>query len=617
MGDPVTYSDIPQGFQAQSGFSDIPQGFALHPDQPKGFFGREGDDISNRYHQAVSADQQAMDGTKSIPRAALDIMGAGSGAVGDLIGNLAGTAARNSRDMMTDPGAMIGFPTERGQAFQKGAGDLVRSAGSAIMEPSPNPAFPSPGDLLRYGQKQAAAYPDQTAVAGDILNIASAVPGIKAIGTAGDAAGQLAKTAGEGIMSGAAKTVAPDIKALTKQAYALADAQGGQLAPSAVNNIIAKATEVGPKTPEVALFTGTTPTTQAIADLSLLKDKPLSLQTFEGIDKELTNRIDGQTDALGIVSPDGRNLIQIRQHLRDAADNAAEGDLVNNEGFASYKQARQLASTGFREDELARIYQKAESADVPQTVIKNGFARLRDSGMNGYTPEEQAAIRMAAKTGIVTGALKIGGSRLISGIVGAAGGAAGGGIPGSLAGATAAEALAYPLRKAAGAIQAAKGAKVSSLLLNRPVVQEAALQFSPAELAKMPTQDALKAIEGMRARVNMANNLETTLPDQLALPAPETVYKGNQPSFRTNAEAAAAEDLSNSGLTPDVLKVQQSNLINKAWENKATQETILKDGQLRQLYEDSSPQIQEMLQKNVTKMTNKDLREILNRRINQ
>lgn len=352
-------------------------------------------------------------------------------------------------------------------------------------------------DAKQIYNKAAQENPRLAAASTAFLNMAAALPVTKGVGAVGEVVEGAAKkiaTNKSGTM--AAKALLPqntaDLEKLTSHYYNLADSQGGTLNYNLINGVLEKSGKVAPQTPEGKAFTGNNSTTQAVQDLEQLRDKPLSLGAFEEIDKNLSSRIEKETDSFGKVSEDGRNLLQIRQHLRDAAENAGKDDLVNGQGFETYRTAQQLAATKFRMADIDRIYQKAESAENPQTVIKNGFAKLRDSGMRGYTDAEKSAIKSAAKTGLLTGALKVGGSRIISGMTGATAGAAGGGVPGAILGAGAAEAVAYPLRKAAGAMQAAKGAKVTDLLLNRPVV------LTAAQIGKLPPIEAIKYLKGIK-----------------------------------------------------------------------------------------------------------------------
>lgn len=294
------------------------------------------------------------------------------------------------------------------------------------------------------------------------------------------------------------------VSAMKDAAYAKADAVGGQLNPEAVNQTITKAEAVAPQTPEGKAFAGNNQTTQAVNDLQALKDKPLSLAAYQEIDKDLTNRISKETDVAGNVTPDGKNLIQIRQHLRDATQNAGQSDLVNANGFDSYNQARQLAATDFRMRDVQNIFDNAEMSQNPQTAIRSGFKALVKKGQGGFTDKEWADVNKAARTGIVAGALKFIGGKLVSGAAGMAAGGLGGGPLGVPVGLAMGEAIGYPLRKAGEALQAAPGQALMNKLGNRPVVQDALA----TNLGSMPAAQAaalMKQIMGMRNRVNNIN----------------------------------------------------------------------------------------------------------------
>ena len=457
--------------------------------------------------QPINSRQQAVNdvldrvasGEQSQLGGGLAVFGQGLGQQMDNIGSF---ISRNTPDTIKQglgyvAGQASGLGQTISEALPGGVNSAIAGGANAVS-----------GGIDNLNQNYPVTMSELSGV-GNIANtIGAAIPAIRGA----ESALNVSKSAGSKALNAAksrivveelaprAKSTA-DVGKLASEAYDLADQQGGILSPTGINKAIDRANKIAPQTQEGRAFAGSNATTKAIEDLNQFRDKPISLKAYEEIDKDLSARIEKETDITGSTSEDGRNLIQIRQSLRDAAEEAADGDLVNAKGFESYRRGQQLYATKSRLADIDRIYQKAESAENPQTVIKNGFARLRDQGMRGYTDVEKEAIKKAAKTGIVTGALKTGGSRIISGIVGAGGGAAGGGVPGAILGATAAEGMAYPLRKAAAALQTAKGNKVKELLLNRPVVQES-MAMTPQTLEQAFIAAKAKA---MRARVNAIN----------------------------------------------------------------------------------------------------------------
>lgn len=189
--------------------------------------------------------------------------------------------------------------------------------------------------------------------------------------------------------------------------------------------------------------------------------------------------------------------------LDDAVGSLNQSHLSSGtpEAVDALNQARDLYSAKSRLSTLQRIQDNASMTDNPATAIKNGYKTLaKQVNINPrrWTPEEVDAINKAARTGIVTGALKIGGNRLISGIVGGVGGAAGGGVKGALLGASAAEAAAYPLRAAATALQARRANAAMDLVANRPEVQSA-IPPSIAQIMQMSPKDAQIALQQLKA----------------------------------------------------------------------------------------------------------------------
>lgn len=85
--------------------------------------------------------------------------------------------------------------------------------------------------------------------------------------------------------------------------------------------------------------------------------------------------------------------------------------------------------------------------------------------MRGYTKTEQAFIKKAAKTGLVTDALNVFGSRLGAPIAGAAGFATMGPLGGAVS-ALASHAASSAARKGAQAIQTGKANAVADLIAN-------------------------------------------------------------------------------------------------------------------------------------------------------
>lgn len=266
-----------------------------------------------------------------------------------------------------------------------------------------------------------------------------------------------------------------DVGDLANRSYAAADSLGGALAPHAVDKFVNDVSSVAPQTSAGKAFVGSNPVTDTISDFQSLKGAPLSLKSMQEIDEDLSNRIDQQTDPIKGVNKVGYQLQQMQQKFRNTFLSAPNSDLIGGaDGINAWREGQQLWATKIRMGDVERILNKAESADVPSTAIKNGLKTYVNKPANkrGWSDDEWSMLQSGAKTGLVTGALKTLGSKLISGVAGAAGGA-GGGIPGSLFGAAVGEAVGYPMRLGATALQKKAPMAALNSLSNRSVINQA------------------------------------------------------------------------------------------------------------------------------------------------
>lgn len=284
------------------------------------------------------------------------------------------------------------------------------------------------------------------------------------------------------------------IKEAAGKYYASSEAKGGALAPQTFSKAIDEAnSRAGFQSEEGRMFSGDDIVTKTLGDLNALKGKPLTLRGANEIDDTLGDRIgaawrSGNTDQ-------AIRLTNIRDTLRESYSKAGEGDMINPSGFQDWRTGDKLWSAYRAGDDMRRIIENGEKADVPSTAIKNGFKTFVKNEKNkaGLTAEEWAAANHAAKTGVVTAALKTAGSKIISGIAGGAGGAMGGGFPGAMAGAVAGEAVGYPMRLGATALQKGRGQAVIDMIGSRPDIQKllntSPTPPAPAQLSPVPFAD--------------------------------------------------------------------------------------------------------------------------------
>lgn len=174
------------------------------------FMDRESADLAKRRDNVtqITADNRS----GKVSPLASGIMAAGqyAGAIGDIGANAVGSMARGARDLVTDPTALAGLPTEVGQAQQKEYGDIARQGKDYLLAPSTNPMAPSLGDAARFiGQKSGELqkdYPVTTGLIGAGANILSAIPAAKGIEGAIKGAGEV----GADVLNGARQAIIPN-----------------------------------------------------------------------------------------------------------------------------------------------------------------------------------------------------------------------------------------------------------------------------------------------------------------------------------------------------------------------------------------------------------------------
>lgn len=308
------------------------------------FSDRESADLSKRWQQIKAADSAMMDNQKSNPRATLDIMGAGAGAIGDTIANTIGSMARQGRDYITDPTSIVtGRVSPEAEKMQQQVGDVGRQIGNFAMQPGTSFAA-SPGDLVRYISGQAndfkKQYPETAGVAGDIGNIASAaLPLAKGAPAAVDAAGTLLSDTGQQLIKSGADQTANRL-----EAYATNQITPKLTAKQAFDRGVVGRTNQG--------FFGSTvaPTTQEKAAIDQVMQIPefkpgnTYVQNYKLVDDSL--------------SKEAENL---KSHLQDSGAIYDPKDLANQVDGVADKLSK---TTFFKNDMAAQGYAQDAAAQL-------------------------------------------------------------------------------------------------------------------------------------------------------------------------------------------------------------------------------------------------------------
>lgn len=292
-------------------------------------------------------------------------------------------------------------------------------------------------------------------------------------------------TGAKGLQKGYQKVTAPkkidlkaqDIRDLSSKSFVDAEKQGGILKPQVTDKFVDEASKSLPQTNAGKIVIGETSTTKLVDRLQSLRGKPLTLKETQEIDSALGDMMSNEVDTLtGRLNAEGNKILKIQQSLRDSVEKAGVKDVVGGKGgFESLDKARKLWATSARANDIERIINRASMTDNPATAIKSGFRALASnpSRLRGFNTSEVMAIKKAAKTGVVTGALKIAGSRL-NPLIGAA--------TGGFSGAATGYGISEISRAGANKLQMNRANKALETVINRPVVRQAAGINPPAKL---------------------------------------------------------------------------------------------------------------------------------------
>ena len=340
-----------------------------------------------------------------------------------------------------------------------------------------------------YGEL-AKQYPQAAKLIDSTANLALNIPMLKGASAVGETAGNAVSKAGQAIgdasdlKSVMGQVDADALKAMAKPLYD--NPRLGTITPDFRNKWF---NDVAPKLSapaDAAEIIGGSPVDAYLGRMQESLGKPLSFGGAEAIDKDLTQKI---TSSLrGGANADATAYGDIQQSLRNVMD-SVPGD------NAELSNARGLWSAQAKLRDLEAITERAQFQNHPSTGIQSGAKQIVKSPMKsrGYTPEELAKLKGAARKGIAVSALDTAGSRLGPLLAGIAGGVHTGGIGGAAAAGAADYVIGGIARKGAEALQAGKLAKVADAIKSRPVVQEA-IKDAVASGQLAPRFTALKAL---------------------------------------------------------------------------------------------------------------------------
>jgi hypothetical protein len=247
-------------------------------------------------------------------------------------------------------------------------------------------------------------------------------------------------------------------------------------------------------------------TMSVVADLN--KDAATGQMDLEKLDqyRQLLNQVvKSNTTKLEGMNPDAQKAQTAINALDDAVESIGAQHLSNGtqKAVESLNEGRKFYSTSARLKTVENIVENAAMTDNPQTAIKSGFRNLAKTLRNnprGWSPEEIKAVNHAARTGILTGGLKLMGNRMISSATGTIAGAIGGGPLGAGLGMIGGAAAGLPFREAATALQKVRANNVTNTIIGRTLNPPAAL--TPVSFPSLAAPVGVSLLESEGARAN-------------------------------------------------------------------------------------------------------------------
>lgn len=216
-----------------------------------------------------------------------------------------------------------------------------------------------------------------------------------------------------------------------------------------------------------------------------IKGERFDLPGIQSTDRFLASKILDETTIRGTLTDEGRKLLKVQGNLRNLVNKVKVEDIQGGKaGLEALKKANKLWSKSLKLGEIEAIIEKARFVDNPSQSIRAGFRALATNPkrLKGFSKEEVKLIKQAAKSGVVTDALKTLGGRLIP--IGAV--VAGKG-PAQVAGAQVAATSSRELAKLA---QAKKAQKVIEEISRSAVGKTRALPTRGKRIADVLTKGA-------------------------------------------------------------------------------------------------------------------------------
>lgn len=458
------------------------------PVEEDGFVSNVKRDLANRFNTAVDLVGLKDQGKISAPEAALGMVGrVGMGAVNDLAANAIGSGLSTVNDLTG------GYVGDKLSNIMGGLASVPTSTSEGTVG---GEAIRGVGALADKYEQFTKDHPRATNIIESVGNIAFGAPLIKAATP---------------VVKGGAKATITGVKAFKKpalmnakelgEAYTvkrgIAEQLGGTVKPEFSESFISQISSKLPQTELGKAVSGESPITSLLERLQSFKNKPLSFDELTEADEMLGKLAYDTADEFGKLSSTGHKYQEIQHTLRNMLETAPEEMFMGGkQGFEAAKDARKYWAAKMRMRDIERVLENAEFYPQPSTRIQTGMRQLLQRKDSIYrSAAEIKAMKEAARTGALTGLMKVFGSGLGPTIAAGGGFAAGG--PLGFAAAIPAYALQSTARGAANTMQMSKGKKVLEAIAGSVQDTRRPITRSIQELAQK-TGKTVKGIMNMK-----------------------------------------------------------------------------------------------------------------------
>lgn len=168
---------------------------------------------------------------------------------------------------------------------------------------------------------------------------------------------------------------AEEIKQVSQLAYKEAANKGGVLQENFTNKFLNKAKQITPQTEAGKLLAGDDPTTKIVQRLESLKDRKISLSEAQEIDEFLGDTVDSLSNN-GIMTKQGKKVLQLQTDFRNMIDNASEEDIISKSDKA--KDLSKKISDSLKE------YEKLKNLE--DNLIRNIRGNAKAASFVGSSP---------------------------------------------------------------------------------------------------------------------------------------------------------------------------------------------------------------------------------------